>query len=67
MASNKFERGVFGIGGVQATFISQEVILFCFQDGAVVSTRPYVLNIPIALIGRDVLSQLKAKLITSPF
>lgn len=59
--------GVFGIGGVQATFISQEVISFCFPDGATVSTSPYVLNIPIALIGRDILCQMKAKLITRPF
>ena len=59
--------GVFGVGGVQATCISREIIMFVFKDGAMVTTRPYVLNIPIALIGRDILCQMNTKLVTRPF
>ena len=58
---------VVGVGGPQRTMISQTLVSFTFMDGTVVSVKPYVMQIPVALIGRDVLSQLGARLVTSPF
>ncbi|MCQ4187556.1 hypothetical protein FK515_28660 [Klebsiella pneumoniae] len=58
---------VVGVGGARCTMISKSIVSFNFQDGTVVTTRPYVMHMPIALLGRDVLSQMKAQLVTQPF
>lgn len=59
--------GVVGVGGGQQAFISLDVVSSLFSDGARVNVKPYVLNLPIALVGRDVLSQFHTKLIPMPF
>ncbi|XP_049650815.1 endogenous retrovirus group K member 5 Gag polyprotein-like [Accipiter gentilis] len=37
------------------------------KEDTMVTTRPYVMHLPIALIGRDLLSQMGARLVTQPF
>lgn len=58
---------VVGVGGAQCTMISKLLIAFNFEDGTTVTTRPYVMHLPVALIGRDILSQMGAKLVTQHF
>lgn len=58
---------VVGVGGPQRTMISQTLVSFTFMDGTVVSVKTYVMQLPVTSIGRDVLSQLGARLVTSPF
>ena len=59
--------GILGVGGTQVTSISRDTIAFMFPDGKLVTTRPYVMHSPVALVGRDLLSQMGARLITSLF
>ena len=62
--------GIAGIGGTQATLVSQLPITFVFPDDENVMTRPYVMTTPtelFGLIGHDLLSQMKAMLVTHPF
>lgn len=59
--------GIAGIGRTQATWLSREIIIFTFPDRVTVTTRPYVMQTPgnlLGLIGRDLLSQLKATVAT---
>jgi len=58
---------VVGVGGSQQTLISKTPVMIEFKDGNSVTTRPYVMTIPITLLGRDVLSQMGVKLVTHDF
>lgn len=53
-----------GVGGTQSTLISTEFVTCELPDGAQCKVKPYVMTVPINLVGRDVLSQFGAKLIT---
>lgn len=62
--------GIAGIGGTQATLVSQLPITFVFPDGEHITTCPYFMTTPtelFGLVGRDLLSQMKAMLVTHPF
>lgn len=58
---------VVGVGGSQRTMVSASFVSFAFSDGAVATVKPYVMQIPVSLLSRDLLSQLGARLVTSPF
>lgn len=62
------ETGIGGVGGQQNTWISADIVSCRLLDGSQCTVRPYVMPIPLNLLGRDVLSQLGATLVTkSPF
>ena len=58
---------VVGVGGAQCTMISKSPVSFSFEDSATVTTRPYVMHLPVALVGRDILSQMGAQVVTQHF
>lgn len=53
--------GIAGIGGIQATRVSRDVIAFTFPDGVKVSTWPFMMFTPPELKGLigDLLSQIR--------
>lgn len=55
---------IMGVGGVQATKVSAKPIQVMLEDGSHCTIRPYVMPLPICLVGRDVLSQLGAIITT---
>lgn len=59
--------GLFVIGGTQSTRVSRDIIAFHFLSGAIALTRPYVMHVPVTLVGRDLLSQMKTMIVTQPF
>lgn len=58
---------LLGIAGVASTWQSVEAIQITDQEGNVAITKPYVLNTPLWLLGRDVLSQRNVVLTVQPF
>lgn len=55
---------VMGVGGMQNTQVSKHHLQMQLSDGSLCSVRPYVMSIPVSLLGRDVLGQLGATLVT---
>ena len=54
-------------GGSQQTFISKAPVNLEFRDGSSITTRPYVMALPIALLDRDVLSQMGVRINNQDF
>lgn len=58
---------LLGIAGVASTWQSQEPIQVTDMEGNSAIVHPYVLNTPLWLLGRDVLSQWNVVLTVQPF
>ncbi|KAK4805325.1 hypothetical protein QYF61_018188 [Mycteria americana] len=52
--------GLVGVGGTSHTFQSINSLTIKTQEGSTFTVRPYVTNLPMSLLGRDVMAQVAA-------
>ena len=50
-------KGLIGVGGLSQTFQSTHLLNINTQEGSTFTVWPYVTNLPMSLLGRDVMSQ----------